>query len=251
METHLLTQKLKQLRLTPMAQAIEEGNFSARMNELSSSALLEELVDMQISVRDENCRKRLRTQAKLIHRSAHINATALHLIEGITKHQLQELAGCQWIKNGYNISFTGAAGTGKSWLACAIANSAINNKYKVEYWHFHRLLEELCLRKEDGSIRTFRKAIQNLDVIIIDDFAICPMSEDVVHEFFEIINNRYNKKSIVFTSQLGVNAWQSYLGHTAGNEAILDRIVHRLMKYELRTENSLRVLDQVEGMKND
>jgi len=122
---------------------------------------------------------------------------------------------------------TGPTGVGKTWLACALGQQATRKGYSVLYKRLSRLIEEIEIAKADGSLPTLRGSISKKQLLLLDDWALCPLTALGRQELLEIIDDRLGSSSIIITSQLPIEDWHTYLGEATTADAILDRIVHQ------------------------
>jgi len=151
----------------------------------------------------------------------------------INKAQIRSLAALNFIHAKQNIIITGKTGTGKSYIAQALANKAIIDGYRVYYTRTPSLLEEIKISRIDGTYTNLLKKYSRFKLLLLDDFGIMPMSSDDATNLFEIIEDRTEVNSTIITSQLPVNQWYNYLNNNTVADAILDRIVHSSHRIEL------------------
>ena len=151
----------------------------------------------------------------------------------INKTQILSLAALNFIHAKQNIIITGKTGTGKSYLAQALANKAIIDGYRVYYVRTPSLLEEIKIARLDGTYTNLLKKYSRFKVLILDDFGVAPMQADDATNLFEIIEDRTELNSTIITSQLPVSEWYNYLNNNTIADAILDRIVHSSHRVEL------------------
>ena len=157
---------------------------------------------------------------------------------GVDKQKVLNLASCDYIKYGTPIIMTGAAGTGKSWLASALGHQACMNGYKVVYFNLYRLFEEIALARVSGTLHRFFTKLAQTDLLIIDDFGIKVLDGQQLLDFMEIIEDRHGQKSTIIVSQLPVSNWYDVLKkNTTAADAILDRIVHTAVRFDLKGES--------------
>jgi DNA replication protein DnaC len=157
------------------------------------------------------------------------------------------LAGNQWVKSHHNILVTGPTGAGKSYLACALAQKACRDGYSVLYQRVPRLLQEIAVSRLDGRYNKIIAPLTKCEVLILDDMLISPLTREEQRELLEIVEERYDRKATVITSQLPVKAWHEAMQDPTLADAILDRLVHNAYKLELKGESMRRkrsVLDQ-------
>jgi DNA replication protein DnaC len=223
---HTLDQ-LRSLRLDGMVRAIEEQATSTVAAGLSFDERLTLLVQREVAWRDDRRVQRLLKAAKLKVSSA--------CIEDINTR-----AGGDWLRHARNLLITGATGSGKTWLACALAHQAARSGFSVLYVRAARLFDELQVAHGDGSFARRLAALAKLDLVVIDDFAISPMGPAERNDLLELLDDRIGTRSTLITSQLPVKAWHTYLNDPTLADAILDRVVHSSHKIELKGTRSMR-----------
>jgi len=135
---------------------------------------------------------------------------------------------------------TASTGSGKTWLACALAHQAAHSGFSVLYVRAARLFDELQVAHGDGSFARRLTQLAKLDLLVIDDFAISPMGPPERNDLLELLDDRIGSRSTLITSQLPVKAWHTYLNDPTLADAILDRIVHSSHKIELKAGKSMR-----------
>jgi DNA replication protein DnaC len=159
---------------------------------------------------------------------------------GLDRSQLASLASCDWIRANQHVLIQGATGSGKTFLACALAHQACRNGMSALYVRAPRLFEELNLCHADGSFRKRLAAIAKISVLIIDDFAIAPIGARERNDLLELIDDRVGTRSCIVTSQLPISDWHDYIGDPTLADAILDRLVHRSHRIHLAAKESIR-----------
>jgi DNA replication protein DnaC len=132
---------------------------------------------------------------------------------------------------------TDSTGVGKSYLACALAHKACRDGYSAFYARAATLFRDLALARADGSLRSLLLRLSKTDVLVVDDWAMAPLSETERRDFWEICEDRYQARSLILTSQLPVTKWHEQIGDPTIAEGILDRIVHHAHRIDLRGES--------------
>jgi DNA replication protein len=230
-------QKLEAMRLHGMAQALRElvGNEAA--GELSFEDRLALLVDRQFTWRqNEALQARLR-RAKL-RTNACVEDIDYRAARGLDKTLVRSLAAeSGWVERHENIFVCGPTGVGKSYLACALAHKACRDGYSACYTRAAALFRDLALARADGSLRNLLLRLSRVDVLVVDDWAMTPLAESEARDFWEICEDRWQSRSLVLTSQLPVAKWHQQIGDSTVAEGILDRIIHRAHRIELRGES--------------
>lgn len=165
---------------------------------------------------------------------------------GLNKEQILGLANMDFIRNYQNIIITGKTGTGKSYLAQAIANRAIMDGFRSFYIRVPTILEEITIARAAGTYTNFLKKLAKINILILDDFGINSLSADDATNLLEIIEDRINLSSVIITSQLPVSQWYDYLNNDTVADAILDRIVHSSHRVELKGTSMRKIMSKID-----
>ena len=158
----------------------------------------------------------------------------------LSKQQLATLAEGLYLGNGENILITGATGCGKSFLACALGHQACLQGYKTTYLNMNRLIEKVTLSKLDGSYIKLLNHLEKQTLIILDDFGLQPLSQEIRLTLLQLLEDRYGKKSLIITSQLPVAKWYEYINDPTLADAIMDRLTANANRIELKGESRRR-----------
>jgi DNA replication protein DnaC len=236
---HTLDQ-LKHLRLDGMLRAIEDQATSTAADTLAFDDRLTLLVQREIAWRDDKRVARLLKAAKLKVASACIEDINWRASRSLDRSLVATLAGGDWLRHARNLLITGATGSGKTWLACALAHQAARGGFSVLYVRAARLFDELQVAHGDGSFGRRLAQLAKLDLLVIDDFAISPIGAPERNDLLELLDDRIGTRSTLITSQLPIKAWHTYLNDPTLADAILDRVVHSSHKIELKGAKSLR-----------
>lgn len=152
----------------------------------------------------------------------------------LDKAEILSLLKSEWIDRGQNLLVSGASGTGKTWLACALGVSAVQHERSVRYVRAGRLVEEMMYARLDGTISKMRAKLARLDLIIIDDFALSTMSKQELTDLFEVIEDRSAKSSTIMIAQRAPEEWYDYIGDPLLADAFMDRIRSRAHLLQLK-----------------
>lgn len=158
----------------------------------------------------------------------------------LTKQQLATLLEGRYLESAENILITGSTGCGKSYLACALGHQACMQGHKTTYLNMNRLIEKVTLSKLDGSYIKLLNHLERQTLIILDDFGLQTLGQDVRLTLLQLLEDRYAKKSIIVTSQLPVAKWYEYINDPTLADAILDRLTANAHRIELKGESLRR-----------
>lgn len=226
-------EKLYSMRLKGMALGLEEQIKDPNISELSFEERLGLLVDRQWFCREENRFKQRLKSAKLKH-SAVIENIDYKVSRGLDKAVIQELASCRWICAGRNLIITGPTGVGKTYLACALGEKACREGLGVLYKRTQRLVHELAVARADGSYLKLLAQISRFELLILDDWALSPLDGQAQQDILEVIDDRVDIRSTMVTSQLPVDKWYDMMGDPSAADALLDRILGKSTKINLK-----------------
>lgn len=238
------------LRMPDMALAIEDQRSNPDLQDMAFEDRLGLAVDAEIQARETRKLNRLIKQAKFKVDAApeDINYRARR---GLDRQVVANLLTCDYIEKGLNVILTGPTGVGKTWLACALGQQAARRGYPVLYARLSQLLEELEVAHADGTLPTVRNRIAKRSLLILDDWALSPLTAAGRQELLEIVDERIGKTSLIITSQLPTDQWHVYLGEATIADAILDRIVHRAHSLKLSGESMRKKMSPVKSSKSD
>lgn len=165
---------------------------------------------------------------------------ACSITRNFTKQQLTTLLEGHYLDQGENVLITGATGCGKSYLACALGHQSCLQGRKTAYFSMNRFIEKITLSKLDGSYLKLLNHLERQTLIILDDFGLQPMQQDVKLALLQILEERHGKKATLITSQLPVSAWHEYINEPTIADAILDRLTANAHRIELKGESLRR-----------
>jgi len=225
--------KLNELNYKGFKEAYVHQSEDVNYNTLPFDERLYQLLDAQdIFLRNKRITMNHRL-SKIKDKQAAIDAIDFNPRRKINKSQILSLASLGFINAQQNIIITGKTGTGKSYIAQALANRAIIDGYRAYYIRTPSLLEEIKISRIDGTYTNLLKKYSRFKLLVLDDFGVAPMVQDDATNLFEIIEDRTEINSTIITSQLPVSEWYNYLNNNTIADAILDRVVHSSHRVEL------------------
>jgi DNA replication protein DnaC len=239
MNTTETLHQMQQLRLQGMYQAYRSQLELPMDQQLEGHDLVAQLVQSEQLNRNSEKTAYYLKLAKL-----RLPATAQQIecsaARNLTKQQLATLLEGNYLERGDNILITGSTGCGKSFLACALGHQACIQGYKTTYLNMNRLIEKVTLSKLDGSYIKLLNHLERQTLIILDDFGLQNLGQDVRLTLLQLLEDRYGKKSIIITSQLPVSKWYEYINDPTLADAILDRLTANAHRVELKGESLRR-----------
>lgn len=241
---------LQALRLNGMGEALKKVLITPDMAAMPIIDVLAFLTCEEVQYKAQRKRERLFKMGKLKQGAACVENIDYVAKRGIDKGHLASLVNCDWIERNQFLLITGPTGVGKSWIACALANEAIKFNHSVLYKRFGLLMEELDIAHKDGSLPKLRNHLTKFKLLILDDWAMSPLSEQNRRDLLELIEERVESGALIFTSQLPVSKWHEYISEPTIADAIMDRIIHRSHRLELHGESLRKVYKTVKERKS-
>lgn len=227
-------EKLRAMRLDGMAAGWLEQQKTTGATKLGFDERFGMLVDGEWVHRENRRLGRALREAKLKLGQACIEDIDFPPKRELDKSVVRQLASCRWVQEHQAILITGATGTGKTYVACALAQQACRKGFRAIYRRASRLFDELRLARADGTYARLLTRFARVDVLVIDDFAISPVKDDERRDLLEILEDRHGTRSTIVSSQLPPSGWHDYLADPTLADAICDRIVHHAHRLVLK-----------------
>ena len=221
-----LQRALRQLRLGGMATVLETRLGQAQAETMAPMDLISCLVNDELSRRSDRLLERRRKQAAFRDPLKTLDNFDFTFNPKMNRSLVFDLATCAFIGKREDALFLGPGGTGKSHLAQAIGQAAIQQGYRVLYRETHVLLDELAEAVVDGTRREFMETLTTVPLLIIDDLGMRKLPLTAAEDLLEVIMRRYERASTLLTSNHPVEDWGKLLGDVAAVTAMLDRILH-------------------------
>lgn len=228
-----ISQSFKSLKMPGAAHFWDTLQEMRQADSLSLKDGLQLLIQAEIDNRIQSRNARLVKNARFRYQAS-IDEVIFDSKRGVDKQKVLNLATCDYVRKGISVLITGASGTGKSWLGSAFGHQACMNGLKVAYYNLYRLFEEITLARVASNLHRFFAKLAQTDLLILDDFGMKVLDGQQLLDFMEIIEDRHGRKSTIVISQLPVANWYDVMrDNTTAADAILDRLVHTSVRFEL------------------
>jgi DNA replication protein DnaC len=221
-----LNRALRQLRLGGMAAVLETRLQQAQMEPMPPIDFLSCLVADELNRRGDRLLERRKKQAQFRDPHKTLDSFDFNFNKKINRSLVFDLASSAFIARHEDALFLGPPGTGKSHLAQAIGQAAIQQGYRVLYRETHKLLDDLAEATIDGTRREQMELFASVPLLIIDDLGMRKLPATAAEDLLEIVMRRYEHASTLLTSNRPVEDWGKLLGDSAAVTAMLDRLLH-------------------------
>ena len=228
--------QLKELKLKGMAASLEAVMTLPVQNRPTLELAIARMVEAeQQDRRDRKTEMYLKTSR--LRYTALLEDVICGADRNFTKEDLAALSDCSFIRRHENLLIQGKCGCGKSFLACALGRQACILGYRTAYLNMNSFVEKVAISKLDGSFLKMITSLEKNDLIILDDFGLQPMDMNTRLALLQILEERYERKSVIIASQLPIAKWYDYIGDATLADAIMDRLVANANKIELKGES--------------
>jgi DNA replication protein DnaC len=221
-----LQRSLRHLRLGGMAAVLETRLRQAQAEPMAPIDLISCLISDELTRRSDRLLERRRKQAGFRDPHKTLDTFDFGFNPKMNRSLVFDLATCAFITRREDALFIGPGGSGKSHLAQAIGQAAIQQGFRVLYRETHVLLEELAEALAEGDRKSYMDLISTVPLLIIDDFGMRKLPLTAAEDLLEIVMRRYERASTILTSNRPVDDWGKLLGDVAAVSAMLDRLLH-------------------------
>ena len=236
MLAHPTLDHLNALGLYGLAKGFKELEHKAEARDLDHAEWLGLLLEYELTLRRQ---KQFETRARVarLRHPASVEDVDYQIPRGLDRALFLKLAACDWIAERRNLLVTGASGLGKSWLACALGHKACRENISVLYTRMPRLFADLAIAHGDARYARLLRSLARVKLLILDDWGPEALTPDQARDLLEIVEDRYDKGSLIITSQIPVDRWHDLIGVPTLADAILDRVIHNAYRIDLAGES--------------
>lgn len=228
---------LKELRLTEMGKKWQYLSDKAIREAWEPAQFLAELCELETNHRYENRLKRLLKESQLP-TGKQLNQYDFSEVKGVTALQLQQkTTQLEWLKQGHNILLFGASGLGKTHLGAAIGHALVAQSKRVKFASSTALVQQLQKARENLGLEDALKKLDKYELLILDDIGYVKKSDSESQVLFELIAHRYERSSLLITTNQAFSEWDSIFGDNMMTVAAIDRLVHHADIYKIEGES--------------
>jgi DNA replication protein DnaC len=238
MNNHTI-EKLNGLKLFGMSAELQRQLSNPSANDLPFEQRVCSMVDHETTMR-ENKRLQVLLKKAQLPQNCSIEDIDYRTPRGMDKSTMLSLTTLDWIRAAHNLVLTGSTGTGKTWLACALANQACRMGLSSMFIKVPALMESFLTARASGTFSQRLAQLKKLDLLILDDWGIDVLSRRAQNDLLELVDSRHNIKSSIITSQIPMSEWYDVFDNKTIADAVMDRIVHSSYHMQLTGETLRR-----------
>jgi DNA replication protein DnaC len=230
---HQSIDKLRAMRLSGMARALEEQLHQSDIGRVAFDERLAMLIDRE-EVDRHNAALTQRLRLARLRQAACLEDIDYSQPRGLDRALMRSLATGRWLAEHNNVLVLGPTGAGKSFVACALGNQAARQGHAVRYQRLPRLLDELAMARAEGRYARLLSRLSKIGLLVLDDWLLAKLTGDQRRDLMEVIDDRHQRASTLLATQVPVERWHEQIGDPTYADSILDRLVHNAYRIELR-----------------
>lgn len=236
-EDYELCNKLKNMRFSGMAEALEELMLNPNADLLPFRQIVQKLVDAEWDLRYNKKLNRFIKKATLKYPGADFDESIYDPERMLDTYTIEELAKCKWVEQGKNLIITGKTSSGKSYLANALCVCALREFKTVKYIKASQLINELAKAEKTDGYQELLNQMASYDLLAVDDFGLMNLDINKCRNLFEVFDSRDPHKSTLVISQIPVSAWYDMFQEHTYAEACLARMLSEAYRLEMNGKN--------------
>lgn len=233
-------ERLYTLGLQGMAEALQEQRRQNDITDLDFEDRLGLLIERQ-SIWRENRGLTARLKSAQFKIQCSLEDIDFRLPRGLKRAQIEQLRASQWVKENRNCLITGATGTGKTFVGCALGHHGCAQGHRTLYYYAPKFFRALQIAHADGSLLSLLKKLARVSLLILDDLGIASVTVTQYRDLLEVLDDRQGQGATLITSQLPVEDWHQIIGDTTVADAIMDRLAHNAYRIALEGESVRKI----------
>lgn len=230
---------LRELKLGAMANAVEDTALRAAKEELTHEAFLLELARIERAAKSARRIERLRNQSELLPDKT-FRSLELNRFDAATRMQIERLRAGSFVAEAINVVAVGRPGAGKSHVACALGHALVEQGHPVLFAPTSTLVQRLLAAKRDLRLPQELAKLDRFECVILDDIGYVQHARDEMEVLFTLLAERYERKSVVITTNLVFSEWERIFKDPMTTLAAIDRVVHHSVVLDLMAVESYR-----------
>jgi DNA replication protein DnaC len=247
---HQLAHQLRQLRLSGVLETMEARNRQAIDGQWSYVEFLSRVLEDEVERRSQK-QLNLRLRRGALNTTKTLEGFDFHFNPNLNRQQILDLATCEFVREKRNLLVCGPTGVGKSHLAQALGQEAARQGLDVLFMNTQKMLQHLNGGRADGSWERRLATYLRPDLLILDDFGLKPLQAPGPEDLYDVINERYEKGSILVTSNRAPSEWPDLfldpLLASAGLDRLLDRAEVIIIRGpSFRSQGRTKLLEEVQ-----
>lgn len=239
----------RKIRASDAAKEYERQLLDPSASSLSFEDRLCLILDRELTERNSRRVNRLIHEANF-RIKAYAQEIDFEQNRAVSKQKIAHILSLSFIRAKHNLLVFGPTGIGKTYLSCAIGIEACRQNIKTKYYRTSRLLERIAIARADGSYRSFASHLAKIELLILDDWGLSPISITASRELLDILDDRIGLGSTIISSQLPLESWHGSIQDSTVADAVLDRIVHDSIRLDLKGE-SMRKIRATKNFESD